>query len=307
MRVNPDLYAASLSALADTRQNEDTALQQVSSGLRVNVPSDDPAAAAANIGVQDQLSANDVFQSNVTSVTASMQTADSTLNSAVGLVSQAINYGIEGANSTTSQSQQQVLAQQVQDLQSQLMSLANTTYQGTYLFAGTASLTQPFTATPDPSDPTKAPIVTYSSAPGSSDANSVEISSGQEVQTGLPGNQLFANNSNNVFSALKGLADALQNGGDVATALTQVQSAYQYLNGQRTFYGNTLQQVQSTESFLNTDKVQLSTEQNSLISINTDQAVTNLQQAETARQAALSASAQIGQLSLLNYLSGTTA
>jgi flagellar hook-associated protein 3 FlgL len=303
MRVNPDLYLTSLSALENTRKSEATALQQVSSGLRVSVPSDDPAAAAANIGVQDQLTANDVFENNITSVTASMQTSETALESAVSLVNQAISYGTEGASSTTSSTQQKVLAQQVQDLQSQLVSLANTTYQGTYLFAGTDSLTKPFVTTADSSDSSYAPVVTYK---GNSDSNSVEISSGEEVQTSLPGDQLFANSSNNVFTALKGLSDALQSGGDVTTALTNVENAYQYLNAQSTFYGNTLKQVSSTETFLSTDKVQLSTEQNNLISINTDEAVTNLSQAETARQAALSATAQIGQLSLLNYLSSST-
>jgi flagellar hook-associated protein 3 FlgL len=295
MRVNPDLYLSSLNALENTRKAEDTAMQQVSTGLRVNVPSDDPAAAAANIGVQDQISATDVFEQNISSVTASMQTADSTLSSAVNLIQQAISYGIEGNTSTTSAANKQVIAGEINDLQSQLVSLANTTFQGNYLFAGTKSQTQPFVSTPDPNNASAAPIVTYV---GNTDTNSVEISAGQNLQTNVPGSQLFGN----VFSALKSLSDALQNNTDATTALDNLQSAYQNVNAQTTFYGSAIQQANSTESFLNTDKVQLSTEQNSLIGIDIDQAVTNMQQAETSRQAALSASAQIGQLSLLNYL-----
>jgi flagellar hook-associated protein 3 FlgL len=298
MRVNPNLYLDATDALSLTQSNEDQAMRQLSSGRRVNSPSDDPAAAAENVGVLYQMSANDTFQQNISSISGGLQTADSALNSAVNLLTQAISLGVQGGNSDLTDANRQQLAQEVQDIQSQLMSVANTSYQGNYLFAGTATSTQPYTSSPDPTDSSNAAIVTYN---GDNNSTQAEISNGQFMQTNLPGSQLFSGTSS-AFAALKNLSDALQSNGDVGSAITSLQTALQYVTGQRTFYGTALQQVQSTESFLNSDKVELSSEQNSLIGIDMDQAVTNMQQAEVARQAALAAASQIDQNSLLDYL-----
>ena len=54
MRVNPDMSGDVLAAIWQTQNQENTALQQISSGKRVNVPSDDPLAAAQMVANQDQ-------------------------------------------------------------------------------------------------------------------------------------------------------------------------------------------------------------------------------------------------------------
>jgi flagellar hook-associated protein 3 FlgL len=295
IRVNPNLYQESLSELALTRQQEDTALQQVSTGLRVNTPSDDPAAAAANVGVQSELANIDQYTSNITSVSAQLSVGNSTLSSAVTLLNQAITYGTQGGNSSMTQANKNTLATEIQSIQSELVSLANTTYQGQYLFAGTSNV-QPFQTNADGT-------VTYQ---GNSATSSAEVAPGTEVQTSLPGSQVFGNGANSVFSALNQVVTTLQSGGDLTTAMTNLNTAYQGLTSQQVFYGNSVSNLQSTQSFLSTDKVELSTQQNNLISVNMDEAVTNLEQAETTRQAALSAAGKIGQNSLLDYLPTTS-
>ena len=302
IRVNPNYYQETVSSLYSSQKNENTALQQLSTSKRVNTPSDDPGAAGLNVGVQDALSANDQYTSNATTVVDRMQTADSALNSATTLLSQAMSYAVQGENSTLSDSNRQTLAQDVQQIQSQVLDLANTSYQGSYIFGGTDSADKPFAADSSGN-------VTYE---GNGDTNTVQISNGLSVQTNLPGNQLFSNAGDSsatasvdVFGALSDLSSALESGDSdsIGTALTSLKSAYDYLNGQRTFYGNTEKQVQSTETFLSTDKVNLSQQQDDLIGADLDTACTNLEQAEQARQAVLSASSKISQSNLFNYLS----
>jgi len=46
MRVNPDPYPDLLAAVAQTQQQIQTDEQEIASGQSVNLPSDDPAAAA---------------------------------------------------------------------------------------------------------------------------------------------------------------------------------------------------------------------------------------------------------------------
>jgi flagellar hook-associated protein 3 FlgL len=62
------------------------------------------------------------------------------------------------------------------------MSLANTSYQGEFIFSGTANV-QPFVA-----DSINPAAVTYQ---GNSGTNSVAVSQGYSLQVNLPGSQLF--------------------------------------------------------------------------------------------------------------------
>jgi len=91
-----------------------TALQQVSTGKSVSVPSDNPAAAAAM--VQNTIETGDVDQytQNVSTLQTTVQSASSALSSVVTSLTQAVSLGTEGANGTNSSADLQALAQQVQ-------------------------------------------------------------------------------------------------------------------------------------------------------------------------------------------------
>ena len=134
MRVNPNTQADMLSYLQVSQNQEQTAIEQLATGLRVNQPSDDPAAAAANLVNSFQVASDDQYVQNIDSVQQAMSTADSTLSSVITQLTQAISLGVEGANGTLSDSDRQAIAQQVGGIQNQIFSLANTSFQGVYLF-----------------------------------------------------------------------------------------------------------------------------------------------------------------------------
>lgn len=294
-RINPNTLPDLLSTMQTVQQNAQNAAQQVSTGRRVNNPGDDPAAMAALVFNNAQASQDAQFQTNISDVQSKVQVADSVMNSATQLLTTAISLGTQGATGTLSDANRQSIAAQVAGLQQQLLSLANTSYQGTYIFSGTAVTTQPFTA--DPSSPSG---VTYN---GDSAVTTVQISQGQSLQTNLPGDQVFANSAGNAFAALNDLTNALKSGTGIAAANTAVQNAFNQLNNQRVFYGNSLNQLQSADSFLSQDTVNLSTQQNSLIGADLTKAISQLSQSQTAEQATISATAQILNLpTLLSYL-----
>ena len=118
----------------------------MSTGRSVNNLSDNPAAAAALVDNDALSSENDQFLTNVSDVQGKLQAADSALNNAEQILTTAITVGTEGANGTMSAADRQALAQQVQGLQQQMLSLANTAYQGVYVFAGTNVTAAPFVA-----------------------------------------------------------------------------------------------------------------------------------------------------------------
>lgn len=295
LRVNPNILPDLVSSIAQAQQNQQTAIQEMSTGRSVNNLSDNPAAAAALVGNEALLSQDDQYLTNLSDLQGKFQTADSALSNAIQLMTSAISLGTEGATGTLSASDRQALATQVQALQQQMLGLANTSFEGTYIFAGTNVTVQPFVQ--DSSSPTG---VRYN---GNSNVTSVQISEGQSLTTNVPGDQLFTNAAGNVFGALNDLVNALNSGTGIAAATVEVNDAFSQLSTQRVFYGTALSQVQTSQNFLSQEQVNLNTQQNSLVGADLANVIAENSQAQVDEQAALSATGQILNLpSLLDYV-----
>jgi flagellar hook-associated protein 3 FlgL len=297
MRVNPNMVPDMLAAIQQSEVSLQTALQQLSTGKSVSVPSDNPAASADMVQNTIETGQIDQYTQNVSGVLSTVQTADASLSSVVSSLTQAISLGTAGANGTNTTANRQAIATQVQGLLASVVSQANTSYQGAYLFGGTAGTTAPYTA--DASAPTG---YTYN---GNSDTNSVAIGDEMSVQVNLPGSQIFSNSTNNVIGSLSSLVTALQSGStaDIGTATNAVSSALSYVGQQRVFYGNVESQLNSQDTALQQDTVSLASQATSLIGVDTATAATNLSQAEADNSAALAAAAKVLPNTLLNYLS----
>jgi flagellin-like hook-associated protein FlgL len=135
MRVT-NMVPDTLYNIQQSQQALSTALQQVSTGFRVSQPSDDPAASA-NMVLSLASSANvDQYTKNISAVTSQMQTADSALSTVVTSLTSAITLGTSGASGILSTANKQAVATQVQGVLANVVSQANTSYQGVYLFGG---------------------------------------------------------------------------------------------------------------------------------------------------------------------------
>jgi flagellar hook-associated protein 3 FlgL len=296
MRINPNINDAVNSAIEQSQQAVTNAFEQVSTGQRVNQPSDDPAASAAYIQLQAQSADVDQYTANASSALSQAQLSDSVITSVVSLLNQAITLGTEGANSTSSATDRQSIATEVQGILSNVVGLANTTFQGVSLFGGTASGQAAFVA--DPTSPTG---YTYQ---GNGNVNQVQVGSALSVQASVPGSTLFENSSGSVLGALSGLATALESGtsAQIGTATTAVTTALNYVTSQHAVFGNAVNQLNSQETYLSQETVTLTSQVQSLVGISAATAAENLTQAETANSSVLAAAAKVIQNTLLNYL-----
>jgi flagellar hook-associated protein 3 FlgL len=285
--------------LADMQQSQSAvniALQEVATGKKVTVPSDNPAAAADMVQNTLETANVDQYTQNVSTMLSMVQTADSSLGSVVTSLTQAISLGTEGANGTNNTSNLQAIASQVQGILQSVVAQANTSYQGTYLFGGTETSSAPYTASSSSSSG-----YTYN---GNSDVNSVAVGDDMNVQLNLPGSQIFSNSNADVLGSLSSLVTALQSGNATAigTATTAVSAALSNVSQQRVFYGNAESQLNSQETALQQETVSLTSQQSSLVDVDEAQAATDLSQAETANNAAEAAAAKVLPNTLLNYL-----
>ena len=81
-----------------------------------------------------------------------------------------------------------------------------------------------------------------------------------------------------------------------------VRTAFDHITSQRVFYGNTLNQLQAQQDFLQSEKVDLATAQNAIAAADVAKTATNLTQAQVAVNAELAAMSKISQTSLFDYL-----
>ena len=297
MRVNPNMVPNILADMQQSQSAVNTALQQVASGKRVTVPSDDPAASADMVQNTVETANVDQYTKNVSSMLSMVQTADSTLGNVVTSLTQAVTLGTEGANGTNNSSNLQSIATQVQGIIKSVVAQANTSYQGTYLFGGTETTTAPYTASSSSSSG-----YTYN---GNSSVNSVAVGDDLNVDVNVPGDQIFSNSSADVLGSLSTLVTALQSGDSTAigNATTAVNAALSNVSQQRVLYGNAETQLNSQETYLQKETVNLTSQQSSLVDVDEAQAATELSQAETANSAAAAAAAKVLPVTLLNYLS----
>ncbi len=280
--------------IQQSEQALSSALQQLSTGKRVNQLSDDPAASASYVRSQATSAAVDQYSSNVSSLLPRLQTADSALSTVVTSLNQAVTLGTEGANGITA-ANRAVLAQQVQSILSTVAAQANTSYQGAYLFAGSAGGQVPFSA--DSSNPNG---YTYN---GNSSVSQVQVGASLSVAVNLPGDQVFTSGAN-VLGSLNKLAAALQSGTatDIGDATAAVTNALHYVDEQRVPLDNSITQLNAQENYLSQETVNLTSQQTSLVGIDLAKAATNLAQAQTQNSAVLAAAARVLPQTLLDYL-----
>ncbi|MDT8066873.1 MAG: flagellar hook-associated protein FlgL [Terriglobia bacterium] len=296
MRINPDSTTYLLNVLSSAQEEEQVAMRQMSTGRRVQVASDDPAASAAvSVNLQEQ-SRQDQYLQSISSVREMLSASDSALSGVVEALTRAVTVGVQGATGTLSGDERTSLANEVDGIRDQVLSLANASFQGVFLFSGTKLTTKPFSA-----DENSASVVAYS---GNQLVNSVYVGDGHLVPTAVAGDSLFMDPAANVFGSLQGLVNALKkNDADgVATATGQVRDALSHVSGLRVTYGSGLSLLDSDEQFLQSAKLQAQARETELVGVDPAEAITRMQQAQYARDATLAAVARTQQKTLLDYL-----
>jgi flagellar hook-associated protein 3 FlgL len=296
IRVNPFPMPDLLAALEQLQQQTATTTLELATGSSINKPSDNPSVAAEVIRLNASSSQSDSFQSTIGSINGQFSTADSTLSSVVTSLQSALSLGVEAAGGTLSSTDLADIATELTSIQSQVLSLANTSYQGQYIFAGTDTA-QPFVL--DPAQPSG---VSYN---GNTDTNKVTIGAGYQLQINVPGSQVFGLGSTggDVFQSIHDLITAVQNNTGIGTAVNEVDAALGNVTTQRTFYDDAMNQAQSQQTYLNSQSLSLSQQLNTVTAANVATLASQLESEQTAQTATLEAIGNTPQKSLFDYLS----
>jgi flagellar hook-associated protein 3 FlgL len=293
-------FLASINSLQD-RLN--AAQLQLSSGLRVNKASDAPQQVGDIFQARADLSHATQIDQNLGIVKAQADAADSALQQAVQLLDQAGAIGVQG-NGSTASGQLGTLANQVQGLISQLVSITRTTVDGVYIFSGDQGASPAYqvnTASPNGVDR----LIQTQATAQASDPTGITFQvakTAQDLFDKRDSSDAFT--PQNAFAALKNLQTALQSGNTAAisSAIDGVHTASTYLNQQLGFYGEAQNRIDSAISLAKKFEVQDQTKLSSLQDADIPTVAIQMTQENTALTAAMSARAKRPNTSLFDYL-----
>jgi flagellar hook-associated protein 3 FlgL len=154
---------------------------QLSTGLRINSPADDPGGAAQVASLTNSVSQLSQYSSNQSQATSVLSQGESTLQQFNNALQSANTYLVQAGDGSYSNTERSSLAASLQSLLGQMVSLANTTdASGSYLFAGSRQASPPFAQSGS--------TVTYQ---GDSNASSLEVAAGKVMQTTFTGDSVF--------------------------------------------------------------------------------------------------------------------
>jgi flagellar hook-associated protein 3 FlgL len=298
MRVDPN-YITNLTAAVDQSASEEARLaSELSSGLRVASLQDGPVAVAQSTLLGSSIAKDDTFVQTASNESSRLQVTDSTLGEVVTQITSALSTAVSGNNGTLNASDLASVAQKLSGIRDQVLSLANTSYQGQYLFGGSQGSAPPFTL-----DTSTTPATANYN--GDTSVQYVETPSGQNIQVNLPGSSVFGAAGSGVLGALNQLISDFS-GGATTAALTAdtgaLTTALGQLSTQRSTLDSALSRLQSTSTYTQTEESQLKVAQSNLVSADPAAVATQLSQAEVQHQALLSVINALGSADLFSLM-----
>ena len=284
------LYRTLQSNLSKGSSNMTELYLQASTGKKVIDSSDDPSAIGSIFNSRSAITVSDRYMESIADVQGDMDIVDGYLDSAENIMVRAKEIATSAINGSLSESDLETYANEVEELQTALLDIANAQVDGKYIFSGYAEQTEPFSGDP----------VTYQ---GTSDHKMVEISSGQSIQSNLTGDEVFSSPMD-TFTILADLESALSANDTTAleTSMTDLEDAADQIRSKRSEMGNINSRLDDVSTMLSNLQLQMEERLSSYEDADLVEVMTGVTQAEQAYEAALSVSSRLSQLSILDYL-----
>ena len=287
------------------QQTEDIARlsKESSSGLKLTTPSDDPLAYRQAMNINQELSEYDTFSTNISFATTWIQTTDSTMSDMLEQLQNAKTTAISAVNDASDGATSTANAETIQQTLDQVLNLANTQYDGRYLFGGTADLTSTQAYTMDSSG-----NVTYNGDDGSLVVRTGNGST-NKMTVNTTGTDLmtYTNSSGtktNILTTLYNLKQAISSGNTttIQTCEADLDLAMDQLSGLESSVGAKLNRLDSQSSTLANLTSNKTSALTNLQDADYTEVLTQLTQKQTAYSATLQVISSLSSLSLTKYL-----
>jgi flagellar hook-associated protein 3 FlgL len=294
MRVpTMSIYNSSKFELSRTLTDYNAAASTMTTGKRIQSPSDDPVGYAQVLDIDSTLSRLGQLKDNINTGLNWMTDTESVLNSVLDTISDAKQLGIAGNNGIFNDDDYQTAAAQVDELLEQLVDFANTSVNGHYLFSGTMTDTQPYAQPP----------VTYS---GNDEAFAVSTGISSRVEVSYTGTEVFGDEvaGTDLFNLLITMRDdlATNSGGNLSSIIGDLDDHFENINNLISDAGIKTKRLETKEAVAIDFEITLTAQKSKIEDVDLTEAATDLALRETAYQAALKATSSIISMSLVDYI-----
>lgn len=212
MRVTSNMMSATLlNNLNRNSAKMNNTQFQMSTGMKINRPSDDPTGMTYSLRYRQEIASNEQYQRNVDSAVSWLDFNDKMLSEVDSISQRLRELTVQAANGTNPASAHDSIRQEVLQLKDQLVDIANSKLNGKYIFNGEAYDQKPY-------DFTKG-------ADGTADTSNVRalvtdsgkvsyaVGAGVQMSINTTGNEVFGGDQeNNLFAIINSLDVALKDG-----------------------------------------------------------------------------------------------
>jgi flagellar hook-associated protein 3 FlgL len=205
-----------IAAMTTLESNLSQTQNQIATNLSFTTPSQNPVAAGAVNQYTQALTQSQQYDTNANSAQGRLSIEDNALSQVQSALQSLRDLALQANSGTQSDQNRAAIATQATQIQSTLVSLANTQDgNGEYIFGGFATQTQPFALS--------ATGATYS---GDQGQRQVQIAAGQTIPVGDNGAAVFGNirTGNGTFTATAGAGNT--GGGVLGTTTVTNPAAY---------------------------------------------------------------------------------
>ena len=303
MRVTNNMMTDSLVRYL-TAQNEAIYERQtiIASQKRINKPSDDPIGTGKIMDYRQTLSSIGQYQTNIQRGKTRLEVTEVSLDLADDLLQLVQGVAATEVNSTTAS--RQVAAETIKRIYDQVVDLANSELNGSYLFSGYQTKTAPFSRDDTLATTFDRFTVTYNGDAG--DARFI-VAQNTEIAIDADGRPLFHNAAGggiNTFDAMRDLIVGLENDDSdaISAQVDMIDQARSQINTVRAANAPVVYQLETTENHWQNYKSKIQDLLGREEEADITQAVVELQRIELAYQTTLATAARIIQPGLLDFL-----
>ncbi len=275
--------------------------EKVSSGKEFLRPSDNPSGVNSALNLRSVLKMNNAYLDSAATTESWMSATDYALIQTTQLATRAMNLTRQGMSDTLGAEQRNTLAAELDMVLQQVLSVANTSHQGNYIFGGFQTLNPPFALTDSNSDGTLDTVVR------SGDSGTINrlISPNLTVVQNVNGYDLF----NDLMVAIMNARDALRNNGDpnqmndLQSAIAALETSINNANEALTTNGARQREVRLIKDRLEKSQIELKSLLSQKEDVNMTEAISYLQHQQTVYQTVLEVGKRaISALSLFDLL-----
>jgi flagellar hook-associated protein 3 FlgL len=276
---------------------------QMSSGTKLQLPSDDPSATSDVMRLNASARQLDQFGRNASDGTSWLTTIDTALSSTTTALQRARDLTVQGGNGAYGATSRQALATEIAGIRDDLLKQANTTFLGRTVFAGTSNTGAAYTVGTDASGN---PTYTFNGVTGSSVQR--QVGTDTQVRVDSDGSTVFGavdpatGAYSTVFATLDQIASTLNAGGDPTKYLSQLDGHLNAVTNEAASIGSRQRVLDASTADLTSASQTVKTQTSGLQDIDLAEVIMQLKSQEVAYQGALGATGRVLQPTLMDFL-----